>query len=128
MRGTAMALVDLRWQRTFRLSEERPFIGREQMEEFQAAVAAWAVASGPSGRSRFFSISPRSGQLAGAAAGGGGLIWPKNPVFQSFSVISGLWHLRWRAAWILTILTFQGGAIRAIRNFWRWAGCRKADL
>ena len=27
-----------------------------------------------------------------------------------------------------TILTFQDGAIRAIRNFCRWAGCRKADL
>lgn len=46
MRGTAMALVDLRWQRTFRLSEERPFIGREQMEEFQAAVATWELQAG----------------------------------------------------------------------------------
>ena len=61
-------------------------------------------------------------------AGIGGLTWPKNPGFRTFSVISGLWRDRWRAVWISTILTFQSGAIRAMRNFCRWPGCRKADL
>ena len=44
----------------------------------------------------------------GAAAGGGGLTWPKNQGFRTFSVISGLWRDQWRAACISTILTFHG--------------------
>ena len=49
----------------------------------------------------------------------GGLIWPKNPDFVTFLVISGLWGDQWMAAWISTILTFHGGSIRAIQSLCR---------
>ena len=44
----------------------------------------------------------------GAAAGALTLIWSKNLDLSTFSVISGLWEVQWRATWISTILTFQG--------------------
>ena len=43
-------------------------------------------------------------------------------------VISGLWHDQWSSAWIPSILTFQGGAIRGIRNSCRGAGCRDPHI
>ena len=49
----------------------------------------------------------------------GGPDLTQNQGFETFSVISGLWRDRWRAVWISTILTFHGGAIRAIRIFCR---------
>ena len=49
-------------------------------------------------------------------------------LFFVFSVVLGLWHVQQGASFKSTILTRQGGAIRAIRTFCRWAGCRKADL
>ena len=61
----------------------------------------------------------------GAAAKGPDPDLAKTSGFLTFWVISGLWDLQLRATWISTILVFQGGAIR---NFCRWAGCRKADL
>ena len=67
--------------------------------------------------------SPRNGLAAGLT-----LIWPGKLGFDFCSAILGLWDVRWRATWILTILTFQGGAIRAIRTFCRGAGCRNPNL
>ena len=48
--------------------------------------------------------------------------------FINFSVISGFCDVQWRATCISNILTFQGGAIRAIRTFCRRAGCRNPNL
>ena len=37
--------------------------------------------------------------------------------FSNFWGVSRFCHDQWHVGWILTVLTFQGGAIRAIRNF-----------